>query len=52
MYVNIVLPLARATAFVMDEALLSIRPAGHRQLVKSSLLLNIMVFLDQIMHAY
>ena len=36
----------------MDEALLSIRPAGHRQLVKSSLLLNIMVCLDQIVHAY
>ena len=36
----------------MDEALLSIRPAGPRQLVKSSLILNIMVCLDEIMHAY
>ena len=34
MHVNIVLPLASVTAFLMDEAFLSISPAGRGQLLK------------------
>ena len=34
MHVKIVLPLICVTAFLMDEALLSISPAGRGELVK------------------
>ena len=39
-HVNIVLPLAFVTSFLMDEALLSISPAGLGQLVNIPLTLE------------
>ena len=47
-HVNIPLPLACKTTFLMDEGLLSISPACCGQFVKSSYLLNRMGYLDQI----
>ena len=41
MHVNIVQPLACVTALLMDEALLSISPVGHGQLVKMLITLEL-----------
>ena len=52
MHVNVVQPLACITAFWMDKALLSISLSGHGHLVKMLIILNDMVFIDHILHAY
>ena len=50
MHVNIIQPLACVIVFLMDAGLLSTISAGCGQLVK--MLLNHMVYLDQILHTY